>query len=292
MNHNWELQGALVEARSFQICPHPVFIIGSPRSGTTILGNSLGRHPEFWDAGETQLLWDLFASGCAEANFRRGEVGWLRRQGIDRPEFLAHLGLGLNELVTSRSEGRRWIDQTPAYTMLCDLLFAMFPGARFVHVLRDGRSVVHSMVNYVNPSARDPESPAEPWAKDFHQACRVWSEYATAAMDFCALHPDRVLTVVLEDLVGDPRGGLARVLGFLGAAYDEAPARFFKSNRVNSSFEGGPPESPGAVWSGWSPEQREVFSEEAGRVLARYDRVREELERLAVSVEAGGDRLG
>lgn len=286
MNRSSKVHGT-EQARPFRTCPNPVFIIGSPRSGTTILGNSLGRHPELWDAGETQLLWDLFASGCAEVNFRRGEQGWLRRQGIDRAEFLAHLGRGLNELVTSRSEGRRWIDQTPAYTLLCDLLAEMFPGARFVHVLRDGRSVVNSMVNYVNPASRDGQS-VEPWAKDFPQACRVWSEYATAALDFCALHPDRALTVVLEDLAGDPGRGFARVLELIGAAHDEAPARFFTSNRVNSSFKGSPP-SPDAVWRDWTAEQRAVFSEEAGAVLARYDRVREELENLLVGVEAGED---
>ena len=60
-------------------------------------------------------------------------------------------------LLTRTSNGRRWIDQTPANTLVVDRLAEMFPGARFLHILRDGRRVVHSMINF-HRAMGDPEA--------------------------------------------------------------------------------------------------------------------------------------
>src|SRR5262245_3379258 len=131
------------------ICPDPVFIIGSPRSGTSILSWSLAQHRQLWTSAESDFLYDLFGCGHLEKAFEttRGRPGstWLREEAVDKREFYGCLGLGVNALFTSRAGGRRWIDQTPLYTMIADLLADVFPGAFFLHILRDGRRVVDSM---------------------------------------------------------------------------------------------------------------------------------------------------
>src|SRR5207253_4877727 len=99
------------------ICSHPIFIIGSPRSGTTILAWSLAQHNQLWTSDESQILWDLFGDGRLDKNYQRAgraDGSWLRKQRIEKAEFLCFLGLGLNALYTSRSQGKRWIDQTPS----------------------------------------------------------------------------------------------------------------------------------------------------------------------------------
>src|SRR6266487_3057314 len=133
------------------ISADPIFIIGSPRSGTTILAWSLAQHSQLWTSDESQILWDLFGDGRLNKNYQREgrpDGSWLRKQGIEKAEFLEFLGLGLNALFTSRSEGKRWIDQTPFYTLMVDDLVSLFPGAFFIHILRDGRAVVNSMIHY------------------------------------------------------------------------------------------------------------------------------------------------
>src|SRR5262245_28255031 len=95
-------------------CPKPIFIIGSPRSGTTILAWSLAQHSQLWTSAESDFLFHLFGNGHAERAFRKAtEVAgdrWLKAEGVGKEVFLGFLGLGLNALYTSRSRGKRWID--------------------------------------------------------------------------------------------------------------------------------------------------------------------------------------
>ncbi len=251
-----------------EICDNPVMIIGSPRSGTTALAWALDQHPDLAAFGESQILVDLFTSGRLDRNYQRdqhaGDASWLRRQGIDRQQFLAHVGLGLNALFTQAVEGKRWVDKTPHHTLMLPWLADMFPGASFVHILRDGRSVVHSMVHFGDRGPR--------WSRDFKWACRTWVRFVGAAREFEASHPGRCMTVRNEDLQADPDGGFRRILVFLALGHDPGPARFFAGNRLNSSF--GPDErGEGASeastdpWSQWDETRRRVFWDIAGEAM-------------------------
>ena len=273
----------ITEAR-IPICARPVFVIGAPRSGTTVLARSLAQHSEFWTSDESQILWDLFEGGRLDKNYQRRERydgSWLCKQDVGKEEFLAFLGLGLNALFTSRSQGKRWVDQTPVYALLADNLARMFPGAFFVHILRDGRKVVHSMINFL---ARFNErelpdtvkrSPRPAWSADFTEACRTWRRFVEAALHFQARFPDRCLTVVNEQMVADPAGEFGEILKFIQASHEDGPANFFRSNRINSSFVQAPDSSAGSrsstgPWGLWSPQQRRIFVEEAGATMLKY----------------------
>jgi len=171
---------------SYPICPDPVFVMGSPRSGTTILAWSLAQHSQFWTCEETQILWDLLSDGRLLKNyFRRThqpDDSWLHNHGISPAEYLRHVGLGINALFTGQSKGKRWVDHAPSHALFGDALLDMFPGARFVHVLRSGQRTVHWMINYPTKSAS--------WSRDFHDACRTW---ARASAKPCA--PNRMNTM-------------------------------------------------------------------------------------------------
>src|SRR5205085_3297536 len=125
------------------VCRNPIFVIGSPRSGTTILAWSLAEHTHLWTSEETVILEHLYGRGRVDRAFRDTTEpplkNWFKAQGVERDELLKYLGVGINALITSRSGGRRWIDQTPSYTFIAGLLGRMFPDALFLHILRDGR---------------------------------------------------------------------------------------------------------------------------------------------------------
>jgi hypothetical protein len=277
---------------SERLCQNPVFIIGSPRSGTTALANALGQHPDFWVSKESYVLHQLYGQGRAalvwEQNWARATPSWLRQEGVERAEFLGFLGVGINALFTSRSHGRRWIDQTPLYTLMVDDLADMIPGAVFLHILRDGRSVVRSMMNFENlfdevqQASMTNEIPA--WSRDFRLACATWAKWVDAASAFAAVHPDRCLTVRNESLVGDPAAGFDAIHAFLGVPADPSPARTFRHRRVNSSFRGDATRPQDDDWSDWDAHLRGVFAEAAGATLvrAKYTSV-EELARWAKS---------
>lgn len=260
------------------ICHNPVFIIGSPRSGTTILARSLAQHSGLWSSFESEVIFSLYGSGRADAAYdhtmRRPWKSWLQDQQVDRSEFLRSLGCGINALFTSRSQGKRWVDHTLIYTLMADEIAEMFPGAFFIHMLRDGRRVVNSMINLRrSPGFAGVEPNPEyvgAWTDDFAEACKTWRRYVDSANDFYKSHPARCLTVVNEELSADPKIGFAEIFKFLCLPIEEAPGEFFGSNRINSSFKRDGPtvtNGPADPWHGWSEEQKGIFSRVAGATL-------------------------
>jgi Sulfotransferase family len=264
--------------RMIAICPNPLFVIGSPRSGTTVLARSLAQHSELWASGESYVLFHLFGpANLAERAFDRAMAipgpRWLRREEVSRNEFLAYVGMGINALFTSRSEGRRWIDHTPLYTLIAGTLAEAFPAASFVHILRDGRDVVHSMLNFAD-SVPDAEvarfvEQRIGWATGMRGACDAWRDHVEAAMALCDEHPSRATVVRYEDLVAAPEATFQGIQRFLGVADEDGPARFFGSRRINSSFGESPRLSATELWETWDEDRRRVFAEVAGPTMLR-----------------------
>lgn len=260
------------------ICPDPVFVIGSPRSGTTAMGNALGRHPDLWVGKESYVLHDFFLDRRPERVWERhtsrATPSWLAHEEVELEEFLAFCGLGFNALFSSRSGGRRWIDQTPLYTPMVGTLATMFPGAKFLHILRDGRHVVRSMVNFerkFDPEVLAAAGPGEipQWTKDLRAGCETWAAWVTAALDFAGAHPDRCLTVRNEDVSDDPESWFDRIHAFLDLEPHPAPAAFFGSVRVNSSWQRDGARPDDDDWSDWDAEDRATFVEVAAETMER-----------------------
>jgi hypothetical protein len=202
---------------------------------------------------------------------------WLVRQDVKRAEFLGFVGMGFNALFTSRSRGRRWIDHTPGYTLMADDLSDMFPGAYFLHILRDGRRVVHSMINFLSALTKEERLARQGlfyWT-EFRNGCRTWREYVEKAMAFCARNPSRCLTLINEELVLRPQEEFAKIFKFIGVPIEEQPALYSQSFRINSSFkytaEGNQlVKNVNDIWNQWSSEQQQIFGEEAGPTLKKY----------------------
>ncbi len=266
-----------------QFCSHPIFIIGSPRSGTSILAWSLAQHSQLWTSCESYILSYLLEDGGLDQAFERAKrmpKSWFAEEKVERAEFLRALGSGLNVLFTSRSQGKRWIDQTPSYTDWVDDLVEMFPGAFFIHILRDGRRVVHSMVNFMNALSEEARTallqtdPAAGW-QTFAHACQAWRHAVEVSMDFCARHPTCCLTIRNEELVADPCAGFEKILQFVGLPNETAPAEYFRSHRINSSFRADSKDwnqSPqlSEPWKGWTSDQNAIFWLEAGETFVKY----------------------
>lgn len=287
---------AALQSGTVPVCHQPVFIIGSPRSGTTALARALAAHPDLWTSHESYFLNGLFGDGRATRvhtrQTERAAPGWLNTEQVDRAEFLAYVGVGLNALFTSRSGGRRWIDQTPLYTVFAEGLAELFPDALFLHIVRDGRRVVNSMASFLEKFAERPEAVRHVpgWATDFPEACRTWTAYVAHAEALCDAHPTRSLRVVNEELAEDPGRGFATILRFLGVPPSPAPAELFGSTRINSSYgrDAGQAVARAQAWDAWAPQQRAVFMAEAGATMGRLGLVEPgELRRWAADAPPG-----
>ena len=258
---------------------NPVFIIGSPCSGTSALGWALARHSSLWTSGESVLLRNVLKDGAVTRAFAEslGFPGpeWLRTHGVDEDEFLASIGAGLNRLWSSRSGGRQWIDSSPANTAIAEGVARLFPHARFIHLVRDGCRVVQSMLSFSNEPSEDiPDQigtdghlPAR--TTDFAAACRAWAHDVQTADAFCTAHPDRCHTVRVEDLEASPDAAFGDLLAFLSLPNEAGPAAFFteRPNRFGFPYQHLFESEP---WQTWSPDQRETFAREAGACQERH----------------------
>ena len=253
-----------------------VFVIGSPRSGTSVLGWAIAQHQDMWTGPEADFpyqfgrsrelerIWNL----CAK---RKG--GWLDRHEVSREEYLASIGLGLDQLFRTRSKGQRWIDSTPANVLVAPMLAQLFPNAKFLHIVRDGRWVVNSLMR----SGIDVRA-----AKDFTTATKTWRTYVNAGRKFGDAQPDRALEVRQEKMERNPESVMREVQCFLDLEHSDKPAEFLRTRRINSSYattlrenlkETNPNAVPKAPWQQWSPSEKDTFRSLAMETMAElgYD---------------------
>jgi sulfotransferase family protein len=108
-----------------------------------------------------------------------------------------------------REGKRRWGDKTPAYIGHVDRLTAIWPDARFVVLVRDGRDVALSVMNV-------PFGPNNAWA-----AARSWATAIRRGRDAARRFRGRVLEIRYEDLVSKPAATVGAVCDFLGLGYSD-----------------------------------------------------------------------
>jgi Sulfotransferase family len=218
----------------------PIFVLGCPRSGTTLLQLMLHAHPRIAIPPETRFVLTAYRDRNGfgdlrdEAN-RRALAGSIvdQRQtlfydlGLDPQQIVEEIAAGPPTLGSAlgtvfRAYARRfgkprWGDKRPGYYQYIPELRRLFPDAQIVHLIRDGRDCVASLL-------------AMPWfTQDIYGAVCTWIE----AIDYSRraarrLPADAYFELQYERLVADPARHLAALCGFLGEQYDQAMTEPYK----------------------------------------------------------------
>ena len=213
---------------------HPVpFIVGSARSGTTLLRAMLDAHPLLAIPGESHFI----------PRLRALRARYERRSGFDVARYCADLardryfsawGLPADDLRAdlvrvapdtveaairqtyqsyAATRGKeRWGDKTPAYVLHVGTISSMLPEARFLHVIRDGRDVSRSLTDLG-------------WASSIEDAALRWAFRVRKGREAGRLlGADRYLEVRYEDLISETAPTLHRICSFLDIPFDEQMA--------------------------------------------------------------------
>jgi Tfp pilus assembly protein PilF len=196
--------------------PAPVFIVGMPRSGTTLVEQILAAHAQVHGAGERSALPRAF--GALGDSGDRAEavrhIASLDTATLDKAasDYLAEL----HALAPDKS---RIVDKLPGNFNYLGLAARMLPGAKFIHCARDPRDIGLSIFTFRFHGAHG-------YAHDLGDLAWYISQHDRLMAHWKAVLPNPVLTVKLSDWVEDFDGTLKKVLDHLDLPDDPSCARF------------------------------------------------------------------
>jgi tetratricopeptide (TPR) repeat protein len=191
----------------------PIFIVGLPRSGTTLLDRMLSNHSQVASAGEIndfrrQLRWmtDVPASGVQ---------GMLTAQRRSVDIDLAELGARYLQQTQWRAQGRRfYIDKLPINIRMVHLIRRALPHAPILHMVREPMDVCFSNFKAML-------GPASAYSYDMHTMAHYYGEYVRLTNHWHTSMPGAMLDVSYASLVSEPAAALRRVLGHCGLEDEE-----------------------------------------------------------------------
>ncbi len=266
---------------------NPFFIIGSARSGTTLLRLMLNAHREVVVPPESRFITELWKGEPeievqtfldALARHKRFEtwdlpLGAVRREIADEELVPYADAIEAAYQAYARLHGKsRWGDKTPRYIMDIPLLNELFPRAQFVHLIRDGRNVALSYAD-VPFGPKTVTSAAALWAKRVRAGCAAGR----------GLPAGRYIEIRYEDLVEDAAGEAKDLCEFLGLEFDPGMLDYTEGARDAvltraAQFNPHVTERPIAQTRSWeqdmTDDQVELFEAVAGDVLSQlgYER--------------------
>ncbi len=209
---------------------NPVFIIGCPRSGTTMLA-SLLKHSSFGEPVETHFVTkfyrklDDYGQLDNKENFSRLIKDILNERAIMQWKLQMDLDKFYNELteinyrnivnkicmLRAETKGNKsWGDKTPHYLRNIDILYKLFPDSKYIYIVRDGRDVALSLLE-------------KPWGPNNIFTCaHSWKEYNVPNEIIEKLkNRNHLYFVQYEDLLDNAERITPDIYKFLDEEYDE-----------------------------------------------------------------------
>lgn len=230
----------------------PIFIVGMPRSGTTLVQQILAALPGIHAAGEPRHVERLVGElGAAYP----GAVGGLS------PERLAALGRRYLALAAAPPQARRVIDKMPNNFLHAGLINLVLPGARIVHCRRDPVDTCFSCYSKLFTTGQE-------FSYDLAELGHFYRSYAALMAHWREVLPaERFLEIDYEAIVADFEGEARRLVAFCGLAWDPACLSFHQA-------------APPVRTASMNQVRRPLYASSVGRWRTFRDQLRPLLEAL------------
>jgi len=198
----------------------PVFIVGMPRCGSSLLEQILASHPNVHGAGELVQLRAIFEAGALRARTLRTSTP----QAAEPGQSLAERAIDRLRRFSPRAD--RIIDKDLGNFLHLGIAHRMFPRARIIHCRRDPLDTCFSA--YTKLFVGD-----YGFTYDMRELGLYYRNYHALMAHWRSVLPaETFMEIDYETLVSEPRAQTRRLLDFLGLAWDDACVRFFDTPRM------------------------------------------------------------
>jgi Tfp pilus assembly protein PilF len=194
----------------------PIFVLGMPRSGTTLVESVIGAHSEVLACGERAIMRWLMQEF-------RTKVGRLGADGLQG--FAAHWREVFWGDLPLQDAKRAYTDKNPWNYDAIGLIFHLFPNARIVHVQRNPLDTGFSIF-------RNEFSKFVPFTNNLDDIAHYYAQYARLMQHWGALYGDRVALVQYETFLSDFEAQARALVSSCGLDWQEACLRYWENDRV------------------------------------------------------------
>ncbi len=185
----------------------PIFVIGMPRSGTTLVERLLSNHPDVQGLGEV-----YFFSAITQTRL----LGYPESTAdLDDAKLKTLAGLYGDEACGLVEGQSVWTDKMPGNFLFVGLIRSVFPNARFVHVTRDPVDNAWSIYQQDFKSEQT-------YATNFSDIVSYFRDYRRLMDHWHSVYGDSIFTVSYEDLVNDPSTVMRKLLTDCGLSWNDA----------------------------------------------------------------------
>jgi tetratricopeptide (TPR) repeat protein len=201
----------------------PVFIVGMPRSGTTLMERIIASHPHGAGAGELSEIAYLSREILPASERRRAAARAREKLTAENIQSYAERYLAI--LQQGHQDARRVVDKMPTNFYFVGVIASLFPNATIINAIRHPLDI--SLSCYFQTFSD------LPWSNDLKMIAKVYSLYREA-MDYWhqVLPEGKILDLQYEQLVEDPEGQSRRMLDACGLDWDESVLQFFRKKSV------------------------------------------------------------
>ena len=200
----------------------PIFLVGMPRSGTSLAEQILASHPDVYGAGELNTLNRLFMEKWQPS--RQGDSEGARRL-LDVGQLKALSDIYWEALPEAARQSARVTDKMPHNFRYVGLIYVLFPGAKIIHCRRDplDTSLSCFMQNFAEGNA---------YSHDLADCGFFYRQYAGLMDHWRSVFEEPFFELQYETLVADPEPTVRALLEYCGLPWNDACLRFHENPRV------------------------------------------------------------
>jgi len=211
----------------------PIFVLGLPRSGTSLVEHILASNPAIFGAGEQRLIGNL----CAQLEVATGKTFAEAFAELDGDAVGALARKYLEKLRLLSPKARHIVDKMPANFLSLGIIATMFPRAKIIHCRRGAMALCWSIY-----STRFAEP--HPFAHDLEDLGGYYRLYSEQMAYWQELFPGRIYNLDYERLVSDPESQVRALLEYCDLEYEDYYLQFYKTQRTVRTASAGQVRQP------------------------------------------------